>query len=162
MKSGATANHRPRPLGEGSISPRPRSTAMVETMGVWLKRIGWYSCGLAIVLLYGDSLLHLAGSLLHIVIEVLELALEHFLEHAFGLTGHRNQMLTAWIGLSAFLVLGVVLFGQIRKAVRKHVVAWAPMLGKMRATLERARLRQNWPKMVACGMGVAALYVFLF
>lgn len=46
-----------------------------------------------ILVLFGDSLLHLVGHFLHILLEVVESMLEHFLEAAFGLTARQAQVI---------------------------------------------------------------------
>ena len=54
--------------------------------------------GLFMLFQFWDSLLGFILHALHILIEYLELALEHLLEILFHLEGHDGQMATAWIG----------------------------------------------------------------
>jgi hypothetical protein len=54
--------------------------------------------GLYMLFQFWDSLLGVILHALHILIEYLELALEHLLEILFHLEGHDGQMATAWIG----------------------------------------------------------------
>jgi hypothetical protein len=69
----------------------------------------------AALLLYGDILLPLLGHGLHVLIEVLELSFEHFVEWAFGLAGHQAQMVTGWTG---FLLAAYLAVKLLRKACR--------------------------------------------
>jgi hypothetical protein len=46
-----------------------------------------------ILLLFGDTLLPLIGHFLHLVVEVIESALEHFLEAAFGFSARQAQII---------------------------------------------------------------------
>lgn len=64
-----------------------------------MKRKILLAFGIAASVLYWDSLLHLFGEALHLAIEVLELAFEHFVEAAFGLSSRNAQVVTAWTGL---------------------------------------------------------------
>lgn len=123
------------------------------------RKLAWFLCGLLAILLFGDTLLHWTGSVLHVLLEVLELALEHFLESAFGVSGHTAQMLTAWIGFLVFLVLAIILFRQARKSVRKHAAAWERLLGEAGAVYRK--IRRSWPGIVVCGLSAAALYFLL-
>lgn len=45
-----------------------------------------------ILLFFGDSLLHLIAHLLHVLLEVIESTLEHFLEAVFGLSARQAQI----------------------------------------------------------------------
>lgn len=63
-----------------------------------LKRKMLLWLGLFMLFQIWDSLLGLILHALHILIEYLELALEHLLEILFHLEGHDGQMATAWIG----------------------------------------------------------------
>lgn len=123
------------------------------------RKFAWFLCALFVIVFFGDSLLHGIGTILHILIEVLEMALEHFLESAFGLHGHPAQMVTAWTGLTAFLILGFVLYRQARKSLQRYAADWERFRGEAVAAYHR--LRKAWPGIVACGVGAAALY-FLF
>ncbi|HWP01526.1 MAG TPA: hypothetical protein VNL74_13040 [Methylococcus sp.] len=64
---------------------------------------------------FGDTLLPLVGHGLHVLVEIIELALEHLLEAAFGLSPRQAQTVLAWGGLMIVLFLSVHF---IRKAYR--------------------------------------------
>lgn len=56
--------------------------------------------GLSIMILFGDQILSLVGHFLHVVLEVIELALEHFLESTFDLGRKQAQIVVFWTGFS--------------------------------------------------------------
>ncbi len=63
----------------------------------------------------GDAILGFTLHLLHVLIEILELGLEHLLESLFHLEGHDAQLCTAWIGLGAFMLLIFLVYRQVRR-----------------------------------------------
>ena len=56
----------------------------------------------------GDAILGFILHLIHIVIELGEMAVEHLLEALFHVEGHTAQMLTAWTGLFIFIAVAKV------------------------------------------------------
>ncbi len=73
---------------------------------------------------YGDVLLGVALHALYLVIEILELGLEHLLEKLFQLHGHTAQMWTAWIGLGLLLTLGLYAYRRVRRVLTARCPAW--------------------------------------
>jgi hypothetical protein len=73
---------------------------------------------------FGDVLLGTFLHALHVVIEVLEMGLEHFLEALFHLEGHDAQMATAWIGLALILILVTYIGKRLRQAWRSRFPSW--------------------------------------
>lgn len=73
---------------------------------------------------FGDVLLGTLLHALHVVIEVLEMGLEHFLEALFHLEGHDAQMATAWIGLALILILVTYIGKRLRQAWRSRFPSW--------------------------------------
>lgn len=63
----------------------------------------------------GDAILGFILHLLHVLVEILELGLEHLLESLFHLEGHDAQVWTAWIGLGAFSVLIYLGYREVRR-----------------------------------------------
>lgn len=59
--------------------------------------------GLSII--FGGTLLPLFGHGVLLCLEVLELLFEHFIESVFGVGPRTAQIITAWTGLFAFLIL---------------------------------------------------------
>ncbi|MDD1606509.1 MAG: hypothetical protein LUP96_07425 [Methylococcaceae bacterium] len=68
---------------------------------------------LLILLLFGDTLLPLIGHCLHLLIEVVESVLEHFLEAAFGLSARQAQLVLFY---SAFAIAAYLSWYFVRKA----------------------------------------------
>lgn len=60
-----------------------------------------------ILVLFGDSLLPFFWHLLHLVIEVIEMMAEHFLEHVFGVTPRQAEFIVFWTGMTS---LGIVVW----------------------------------------------------
>jgi uncharacterized membrane protein YhaH (DUF805 family) len=73
---------------------------------------------------FGDVLLGTLLHALHVVIEVLEMGLEHLLEALFHLEGHDAQMATAWIGLALILILVTYTVKRLRQAWRSRFPSW--------------------------------------
>ena len=73
---------------------------------------------------FGDVLLGTFLHALHVVIEVLEMGLEHLLEALFHLKGHDAQMATAWIGLGLILTLIAFIGNRLRRAWRRRFQSW--------------------------------------
>ena len=73
---------------------------------------------------FGDVLLGTLLHALHVVIEVLEMGLEHLLEALFHLEGHDAQMAMAWIGLALILILVTYIGKRLRQAWRSHFPSW--------------------------------------
>jgi len=72
---------------------------------LWSSPAVLYSALVLVLWFFGDAVLGVSLHLLHIVIEILELGLEHLLEKLFHLQGHAAQMWTAWIGFTLILLL---------------------------------------------------------
>jgi hypothetical protein len=73
---------------------------------------------------FGDVLLGTLLHALHVIIEVLEMGLEHLLEALFHLEGHDAQMATAWIGLALILILVTYTGKRLRQAWRSRFPSW--------------------------------------
>jgi hypothetical protein len=83
-----------------------------------------YSALVLVFWFWGDALLGFSLHVLHIVIEILELGLEHLLESLFHLHGHTAQMWTAWIGLTLILTLCMFSYRQARRLLAAHFHSW--------------------------------------
>ncbi len=66
-----------------------------------------------ILLLFGDTLLPLLGHSLHVLLEVVEALLEHFLESTFGLTSRQAQIILFY---SAVVIIACLSWYLARKA----------------------------------------------
>ena len=61
---------------------------------------------LVILLMFGDTLLPLLGHLLHVLHEVIDLTLEHFLEFVFGASKRQSQIIIFYFEIA--LVIGLI------------------------------------------------------
>jgi hypothetical protein len=68
---------------------------------------------LLILFLFGDTLLPLIGHFLHVLLEIVESVLEHFLEAAFGLSSRQAQLVLFY---SAVLIIAYLSWYLARKA----------------------------------------------
>ncbi|MFM8444629.1 MAG: hypothetical protein ACKN9W_14985 [Methylococcus sp.] len=73
---------------------------------------------------HGDAILGFILHLLHIVIEILEMGLEHLLEYLFHLEGRDAQFWTAWTGLGAFIGLFYLIFRQTHRRLSARFRSW--------------------------------------
>jgi hypothetical protein len=77
----------------------------------------------AILLVFGDTLVSMLGHGLHLLIEVLEQALEDILEAAFGLSKRQSQIVLFWTGLPSMAYLFLYLVRKLCFAARTRWVA---------------------------------------
>jgi hypothetical protein len=113
-------------------------------------------------IVFGDTVLSIVGAILHYLIEVLEMLLEHALESAFGLSGHTAQMATAWIGFSILSVLAVFLLRRAVRTVRKHAVAMKGYFSKIEEEFNAYRIAGYWPKSITYACLVLAVFYLCF
>ena len=84
----------PGPLLGSLAREFPRLTLLAATM-------------LALLTPAGDILLPVIGHVLHLLIELIELPLEHLLELAFHLTPRQSQGVLAWTALFVLIIVAV-------------------------------------------------------
>lgn len=86
-----------------------------------------HSLKLSVVVLvlwfFWDTLLGVTLHGLHIVVEILELGLEHLLESLFHVEGHTAQMLTAWIGFCLLMALSFFAYRHTRRVLARRFPA---------------------------------------
>lgn len=75
---------------------------------------------LLILIIWGNAVLHLFLEAMEVVLETLELITERVLEALFAVTPHEAQAVTAWLGLTALIVL-------LASAYRK-LAAWLRLM----------------------------------
>jgi hypothetical protein len=117
------------------------------------------------LVLFGDTLLPWLGHGLHVVIEVVELGLEHFLEHAFGLSPRGAQIVIAWTGLALVICLSVWAIRKIRRLCRAVVPRLILRWNEMKTSLDSAWRTwhgQPWIKVTLVLGTLGAATVFLF
>lgn len=69
------------------------------------------------LMLFGDTLLPMFGHVLHVLIEMIELVVEHFLESAFGLSPRQAEIAVGWIGMALISYLSLQLLRKAYDAV---------------------------------------------
>lgn len=94
------------------------------------ERMVLFAVGSVVIWLYGDVVLGWIGTILHYVIEVLELGLEHLIHSLFHVSRHTAQIMTAWTGLFIFLVLGWFVFRLAAKSLGKRIASWMDNLNR--------------------------------
>jgi hypothetical protein len=111
-----------------------------------------------VLILWGDTLLPALGHGLHVLIEIIELTLEHFLEWAFHLSPRQAQVVIAWSGLLLAIYLTVIL---LRKAYRAARRAFFAALARWRQLVDSADAGFWFRTAVVAGASLgAALYLF--
>lgn len=103
-----------------------------------------------ILINFGDLLLPLLGQGLHLLIEVVEAALEHLLEHAFGLKPRQAQFVLAY---SALILSAVLIIKLAYKAYQAYLRAYE--------AAQKAWQQTPWFS-VAISLGIVTTVLFLF
>lgn len=120
---------------------------------------------LAVVfLLFWDALLPMLGGGLHLTIEVVEITLEHFLEHAFGLTARQAQFVLAYTALALVLYALWRLFRKVQAAIERFRLAASALEARVaeRTQVVRARLDRRTLLVAAlCLATGATLFLFI-
>lgn len=98
--------------------PRRRESGSRATQRLWRSPAVVYSLLMLVFWLFGGVILGTILHILHILIEVLELGLEHLLEALFHVEGHTAQMYTAWVGFMIFMMLAACIWCCARRAFR--------------------------------------------
>ena len=105
--------------------PAVRINSMVwSTSTIWSSPAMLYSALVLVLWFFGDAVLGVFLHLLHIVIEILELGLEHLLESLFHLEGHAAQMWTAWIGFTLILMLCIFSYWHACNVLTAKFQSW--------------------------------------
>jgi hypothetical protein len=98
-----------------------------ERLGAPWRRVDGTTAAIGLALLalilWGDTLLPLLGHGLHVLIEVVESALEHLLESAFHFSPRQAQVVIAWSGLALAIHLAVILSRKAYRAARRAYFA---------------------------------------
>ena len=79
----------------------------------------------ALIIMFWDDLLGFLLHALHILLEYLELATEEIIIHLFHVEEHEGQMYTAWLGLTAFVVLSAWTYRTVRRKFKARFRSWA-------------------------------------
>lgn len=82
---------------------------LLTSLRIYWQRVDKKAVGLLVIVLvligFADTLLALLGHILHMMIELVESALEHLLETAFGLSSRQAQMVLfySWLLITLYL-----------------------------------------------------------
>jgi len=125
------------------------------------RRIGGKTVGIAVALvtliLFGDTLLPLLGHVLHVLIEVIESALEHFLESAFHVSPRQAQIILFYSGLALTIYLSWYLWRKAHSTARR---VYATAQERRRAIANSAKAAAWFRTMVITGALGTAVYLF--
>ena len=137
-------------------------TRLFATLSPYWRRIDKKPLGLVAALfaliLFGDSLPPLLGHVLHMLVEAVEWALEHFLEAVFGLSPRQAQVILFYSGLAITLYLSWRLS---RKAYFTALYAYSTAMARWRAIAGSAKAVVWFRIMVMVGALSASLYLFI-
>jgi hypothetical protein len=100
----------------------PNSSASGSLSKMRRKAVIWIS--IALVILFWDEVFEITVHVLHIIIEYLELAIEELILLIFHVEEHESQMFTAWIGLGAFIALGVIGYLKVVRFIHREFRSW--------------------------------------
>lgn len=127
---------------------------------VW-RRIDRKTAGLVaallVLILFGDALLPLLGHVLHVLIEVIESVLEHFLESVFDLSPRQAQVTLFYGGLAIAITLSWRL---MRKVHSTALRVYATAQERRRAIANSAKAAAWFRTMVMVGALGTTLYLF--
>ena len=112
---------------------------------------------LFILFLFGDTLLPLLGHVLHVLIEVIESVLEHFLESAFHVSPRQAQIILFYSGLALAIYLSWYL---LRKAYFTALSVYATAQERRRAIANSAKAATWFRIMAMAGALGMTLYLF--
>jgi hypothetical protein len=110
-----------------------------------MKKALFISIGLLILVFWGDAVLSVLVHLVEIVLETLELLVDHFLEGVLKLEPHEAQAVTAWLGFGLFvliLVLGLKKLMAVTQRLRITAPAWWE---EEKVRLRAMRSSMGWP-----------------
>lgn len=140
-----------------------------ELLGTWLaayasalrQRVGDKTVGVVVALttliLFGDTLLPLLGHVLHVLIEVIDSTLEHFLESVFHVSKRQSQIILFYSELAIILYLSWYL---LRKAYFTALHAYSTAQARWREIASSAKAAAWFRTMVMVGALGTTLYLF--
>lgn len=121
------------------------------------KKTAGFVAALFTLILFGDTLLPLLGHVLHMLIEVIESALEHFLESVFGVTPRQAEIIVFYSGLPVAIYLSWCLS---RKAYLATLCVCATAQENWCAKTDSAKVAAWLRTMITVGALGATLYLF--
>jgi len=115
-----------------------------------------YSILLAVLIIFGDTLIPAIGHVLYVALEIINSIIEHFLEHTFHMSPRQSEMTVFWGGMS---VNFVVVFFVLRKAYIKTILLYEQAHIRWRAMQENPKTAIYIK--IATLMGMLGLTFFL-
>lgn len=140
-----------------------------ELLGTWLaayasalrQRVGDKTVGVVVALttliLFGDTLLPLLGHVLHVLIEVIDSTLEHFLESAFHVSKRQSQIILFYSELAITIYLSWYLS---RKVYFTALHAYSTAQERWSEIASSAKAAAWFRTMVMVGALGTTLYLF--
>lgn len=138
-----------------------RSATFTCTLVRW---INIKAAGLILLVLayavFGNALLLTIAHSLHLVFEVIEVALEHFLENAFDLTPRQAQFVIAYtaLGVGIYLIIKLVRWAYL--AVMRTYLAAKALAQRLAESARDFWNKDRWPK-IAMAFGAICASVYL-
>lgn len=121
------------------------------------KKTAGFVAVLLVLILFGDTLLPLLGHVLHVLIEVIESVLEHFLESVFHVSPRQAQVILFYSGLAIAIYLSWYL---TRKAHSAALRVYATAQERRRSIASSAKAAAWFRIMVMVGALSATFYLF--
>jgi hypothetical protein len=110
---------------------------------------------------FGDVLLSAIGQGMHILVEVIEINLEHFLEKTFDLTPRQAQFVLAYSALALVIYLCVYLTRKAYAAAQRAGRAAAALSQRALISVKSVQSSVNW-RIIVGVLGAVGLAIYLF
>jgi hypothetical protein len=120
-----------------------------------MKKALFIGIGLLILAFWGDAILGLLEHLVEIILETLELLVDHFLESVLKLAPREAQMVTAWLGFGLFTLILVLVLKKLARVLQRFRIQAPAWWEEERVRLRAMRSSMGWP------LGLIAMVVIL-
>jgi hypothetical protein len=120
-----------------------------------MKKALFIGIGLLILAFWGDAILGLLEHLVEIILETLELLVDHFLESVLKLAPREAQMVTAWLGFGLFTLILVLVLKKLARVLQRFRIQAPAWWEEEKVRLRAMRSSMGWP------LGLIAMVVIL-
>jgi hypothetical protein len=120
-----------------------------------MKKALFIGIGLLILAFWGDAILGLLEHLVEIILETLELLVDHFLESVLKLAPREAQMVTAWLGFGLFTLILVLVLKKLARVLQRFRIKAPAWWEEEKVRLRAMRSSMGWP------LGLIAMVVIL-
>jgi hypothetical protein len=110
-----------------------------------MKKALFIGIGLLILIFWGDAVLSLLVHLIEIILETLELLVDHFLEGVLKLEPHEAQVATAWLGFGLFVLILVLGLKKLMTVTQRLRITGPPWWEEEKVRLRAMRSSMGWP-----------------